>query len=242
MHGEGSGFIVSPDGLILTNAHVVRDAKDVTVKLTDRREFAAKVLGADPKTDVAVLKIDAKDLPMVPLGKVTRACRVGEWVLAIGSPFGFENSVTAGVVSAKGRSLPDDSFVPFIQTDVAVNPGNSGGPLFNTRGEVVGINSQIYSHTGGYQGLSFAIPIDVATRVKDQIVATGKASHARLGVTVQEVNQTLADSFSLDRPEGALVASVDPSSPAEKAGLKSGDVIRKFNGQPIVDARATCRP
>ncbi|MCB4363452.1 DegQ family serine endoprotease [Hydrogenophaga taeniospiralis] len=233
VHGQGSGFIISADGLILTNAHVVRDASEVIVKLTDRREFKAKVLGSDPKTDVAVLRIDAKDLPTVPMGS-TRDLKVGEWVLAIGSPFGFENSVTAGVVSAKGRSLPDDSFVPFIQTDVAVNPGNSGGPLFNSRGEVVGINSQIYSQSGGYQGLSFAIPIELVTQVKDQIVATGKASHARLGVTVQEVNQALADSFKLDRPEGALVASVEPGGPADKAGLKPGDVIRQANGQRIV--------
>jgi len=233
MHAQGSGFIVSADGLILTNAHVVRDAKEVTVKLTDRREFDAQVLGADPKTDVAVLRIKAKDLPTVPLGSA-RDLKVGEWVLAIGSPFGFENSVTAGVVSAKGRSLPDDNFVPFIQTDVAVNPGNSGGPLFNTRGEVVGINSQIYTHTGGYQGLSFAIPIEVAAKVRDQIVATGHASHARLGVTIQEINQTLAESFGLDRPEGALVSNVVPGSAAEKAGLKAGDVIRKFDGQAIV--------
>jgi serine protease Do len=232
-HGLGSGFIISPDGIILTNAHVVKDATEVTVKLTDRREFRAKVLGADPKTDIAVLKINAKDLPVVKLGKVSDL-RTGEWVLAIGSPFGFENTVTAGVVSAKGRSLPDDSAVPFIQTDVAVNPGNSGGPLFNSRGEVVGINSQIYSRSGGYQGVSFAIPIDLASRVKDQIVATGKVEHARLGVVVQEVNQTLADSFKLDRPEGALVASVQKGSPAAKAGLQSGDVILKVNGQPIV--------
>jgi serine protease Do len=233
MHGLGSGFIVSPDGVILTNAHVVKDASEVTVKLTDRREYRAKVLGADPKTDIAVLKIDAKNLPVVKLGEA-KALRAGEWVAAIGSPFGFENTVTVGVVSAKGRSLPDDSAVPFIQTDVAVNPGNSGGPLFNGRGEVVGINSQIYSRSGGYQGLSFAIPIDVATRVKDQIVATGKVEHARLGVVVQEVNQTLADSFKLDRPEGALVASVEKGSPAAKAGLQPGDVIRAVNGQPIV--------
>jgi serine protease Do len=231
--GEGSGFIISPDGVIMTNAHVVRDATEVMVKLTDRREFAAKVLGSDPKTDVAVIKIDAKNLPTVPLGQA-RDLKVGEWVLAIGSPFGFENSVTAGVVSAKGRSLPDDSLVPFIQTDVAVNPGNSGGPLFNTRGEVVGINSQIYSQSGGYQGLSFAIPIELATKIKDQIVATGHVSHARLGVAIQEVNQALADSFHLDRPEGALVSSVDAGGPAEKAGLQSGDVILKVNGQPIV--------
>jgi serine protease Do len=231
--GQGSGFIIAQDGLILTNAHVVRDAKEVMVKLTDRREFRAKVLGADPRTDVAVLRIDAKNLPTVALGN-SRDLKVGEWVLAIGSPFGFENSVSAGVVSAKGRSLPDDSFVPFIQTDVAVNPGNSGGPLFNTRGEVVGINSQIYSRSGGYQGLSFAIPIELASRVKDQIVATGQASHARLGVAVQEVNQTFADSFHLDKPEGALVSNVDKDGPADKAGLKSGDVILKVNSQPIV--------
>ena len=235
MRGQGSGFIVSADGLILTNAHVVRSAKDVTVKLTDRREYQAKVLGFDAKTDVAVLKIEARNLPVVTLGS-SRDLKVGEWVLAIGSPFGFENSVSAGVVSAKGRSLPDDSFVPFIQTDVAVNPGNSGGPLLNARGEVVGINSQIYSHTGGYQGLSFAIPIDLVTRIKDQIVATGTASHARLGVAIQNVNQALADSFKLDKPEGALVSNVDVGGPAERAGLKTGDVIRKVNGQPIIAA------
>jgi serine protease Do len=233
VRGEGSGFIVSPDGIVLTNAHVVKDADSVTVKLTDRREFKAKVLGSDPKTDVAVLKIDAKNLPTVKIGD-TRSLNVGEWVLAIGSPFGFENSVTAGVVSAKGRSLPDDSSVAFIQTDVAVNPGNSGGPLFNERGEVVGINSQIYSRSGGYQGLSFAIPIEVATHVKDQIMATGKVEHARLGVMVQEVNQTLADSFGLDSPEGALVSNVEKGGPADKAGLQSGDVIRSVNGQKIV--------
>ena len=232
-HGQGSGFIVSADGLVLTNAHVVKGASDVTVKLTDRREFRAKVLGSDPKTDVAVLKIDAKDLPTVRLG-TTRDLQVGEWVLAIGSPFGFENSVTAGVVSAKGRSLPDDSLVPFIQTDVAVNPGNSGGPLFNARGEVVGINSQIYSRSGGYQGVSFAIPIELAAKIKDQIVATGKVRHAQLGVAVQEVNQAFAESFQLDKPEGALVASVSKGSPAEKAGLQPGDVIRQIDGHAIV--------
>ncbi len=232
-HGLGSGFIVSQDGIIMTNAHVVRDAREVTVKLNDRREFRAKVLGTDPKTDIAVLKIDANKLPIVPLGHSSEL-KVGEWVLAIGSPYGFDSTVTAGVVSAKGRSLPDDSNVPFIQTDVAVNPGNSGGPLFNTRGEVVGINSQIYSQTGGFQGLSFAIPIDLAGRIKDQIVATGKASHAKLGVTVQEVNQGFADSFKLATPEGALVANVERGSPADKAGLKSGDVVRKVNGQRII--------
>lgn len=231
--GQGSGFIISADGLVLTNAHVVKNAERVTVKLTDRREFVAKVLGSDPRTDVAVLRIEAKDLPVVPLGSA-RDLQVGEWVLAIGSPFGFENSVTAGVVSAKGRSLPDDSFVPFIQTDVAVNPGNSGGPLFNSRGQVVGINSQIYSHTGGYQGLSFAIPMETVLQVKDQIVAHSKASHARLGVAVQEINQTLAESFKLDTPEGALVSSVERGGPADKAGLQVGDVIRKVNGQTIV--------
>lgn len=235
VRGEGSGFIVSPDGLIMTNAHVVRGAKDVTVKLTDRREFKAKVLGADPKTDIAVLKIDAHDLPTVHLGN-SKDLQVGEWVLAIGSPFGFENTVTAGVVSAKGRSLPDDSAVPFIQTDVPVNPGNSGGPLFNTAGEVVGINSQIYSRSGGYQGLSFSIPIELAVRVKDQIVATGKVEHARLGVTVQEVNQAFADSFKLPKPEGALVANVEKGSAAERAGLKTGDVILSANGQSIVSS------
>jgi len=232
VYGAGSGFIVSPDGVILTNAHVVRDADQVTVKLQDRREYRAKVLGSDPKTDVAVLKIDAKNLPVVPMGN-TRNLQVGEWVLAIGSPFGLESTVTAGVVSAKGRSLPGDQ-VPFIQTDVAVNPGNSGGPLFNTRGEVVGINSQIYSQTGGYQGLSFAIPIDVAVRIKDQIVATGKVQHAKLGVGMRDIGQDFADAFKLDTPDGALVENVERGSAADKAGLKSGDVIRKVNGQPVI--------
>ena len=233
--GEGSGFIVSPDGVILTNAHVVKDASEVTVKLTDRREYRAKVLGTDPKTDIAVLKIDGKNLPVVALGK-TADLQVGEWVLAIGSPFGFENTVTAGVVSAKNRALPDDSSVPFIQTDVAVNPGNSGGPLFNARGEVVGINSQIYSRTGGYQGVSFAIPIDLADRIKQQIVAHGKVEHAKLGVVVQEVNQALADSFKLASPEGALVSSVEKGGAAERAGLESGDVIRRIDGQAVVSS------
>jgi serine protease Do len=235
MRGEGSGFIVGADGIIMTNAHVVKDATDVVVKLTDRREYKAKVLGSDPKTDIAVLKINASNLPVVTLGSVDNL-RVGEWVLAIGSPFGFENSVTAGVVSAKGRSLPDDSAVPFIQTDVAVNPGNSGGPLFNARGEVVGINSQIYSQSGGYQGVSFSIPIDLAVKIKDEIVAHGKVEHAKLGVSVQEVNQSLADSFGLDRPAGALVANVEKGSPADHAGLKPGDVIRSVNGKPIVSS------
>ncbi|MDB5898198.1 MAG: Peptidase Do [Ramlibacter sp.] len=235
VRGMGSGFIVAADGIIMTNAHVVKDATEVVVKLTDRREFRAKVLGTDPKTDIAVLKINATNLPTVTLGS-TENLRVGEWVLAIGAPFGFENTVTAGVVSAKGRSLPDDSAVPFIQTDVAVNPGNSGGPLFNARGEVVGINSQIYSQSGGYQGVSFAIPIDLASKIKDQIVRNGKVEHAKLGVAVQEVNQSLADSFGLERPEGALVANVEKGSPAERAGLKAGDVIRSANGRTIVSS------
>jgi serine protease Do len=230
--GAGSGFIVSPDGVILTNAHVVHGADEVTVKLQDRREFRAKVVGTDPRTDVAVLKIDAKNLPVVPMGQ-SRSLLVGEWVLAIGSPYGLESTVTAGVVSATGRSL-QDGVVPFIQTDVAVNPGNSGGPLFNTRGEVVGINSQIYSQTGGYQGLSFAIPIDVAVKIKDQIMATGKVQHAKLGVHVQEVGQAFADSFGLASPEGALVASVERGGPADRAGLKSGDIVRRVNGKAIV--------
>ncbi|MFN3789369.1 Do family serine endopeptidase [Massilia sp.] len=233
--GAGSGFIVSPDGVILTNAHVVQGADEVTVKLHDRREFRAKVVGADPRTDVAVLKIDAKNLPVVPIGK-SRNLAPGEWVLAIGSPYGLESTVTAGVVSATGRNLPDGQ-VPFIQTDVAVNPGNSGGPLFNTRGEVVGINSQIYSQTGGYQGLSFSIPIDVAVKIKDQILTTGKVQHAKLGVAVQEVGQEFADSFRLDTPGGALVSSVERGGPAERAGLKSGDVIRSINGQAITSSR-----
>ena len=232
VRGQGSGFIISSDGLILTNAHVVRDLKDVTVKLSDRREFKAKVLGTDMVTDIAVLRIDAKGLPMVRLGDAQNL-QVGDPVLAIGSPFGFEQTATQGIVSAKGRSLPGDGAVPFIQTDAAVNPGNSGGPLFDGSGAVVGINAQIYSQSGGYQGLSFAIPINVALKVKDQIVATGKAQHARLGVTIQDLNQSLAQSFGLERPDGALVASVAPGSAAAKAGLKSGDVITEVNGEPI---------
>ena len=233
--GEGSGFIVGSDGLILTNAHVVYGAKEVTVKLSDRREFQAKVLGMDPKTDVAVIRIDAQNLPTVRLGN-TKDLQVGEWVLAIGAPFGFENSVTAGVVSAKGRSLPDDSMVPFLQTDVAINPGNSGGPLFNARGEVVGINSQIYTRSGGYQGVSFSIPIELATQIQQQIVAHGKVEHARLGVAVQEVNQGFAESFGLPTPEGALVSSVQDGSPAAKAGLQPGDVVREVDDQRIVSS------
>jgi serine protease Do len=235
MMGEGSGFIVSADGIILTNAHVVDDAQKVTVKLTDRREFEAKVIGSDAKSDVAVLKIDAHNLPVVKLGD-PRGLQVGEWVVAIGSPFGFENSVTAGIVSAKGRTLPDDSYVPFIQTDAAVNPGNSGGPLFNLRGEVVGINSQIYSRSGGYQGLSFAIPIDVAMNVGKQLQAKGRVTRGKLGVGIQDVDQALAESFGLDVPRGALVSSVEKGGPADKAGLKEGDVIIGFEGQAIDSA------
>ena len=231
-HGLGSGFIVSPDGVILTNAHVVADADEVMVKLTDKREFKAKVVGLDKLSDVAVLKIDAKNLPTVKIGD-SRQSRVGEWVVAIGSPFGFENSVTAGIVSAKSRTLPDEGYVPFLQTDVAINPGNSGGPLFNMNGEVIGINSQIYSRSGGYQGLSFAIPIDVAMKVERQLVEHGKVSRGRLGVMIQEVNQDLADAFGLDKPAGALVSSVEKGSPAEKAGIEPGDVILKFNDKAI---------
>jgi len=231
-HGLGSGFIISSDGLILTNAHVVRDAQEVTVKLADRRELKAKVLGADPATDIAVLRVSATGLPTVRIGD-PKALQVGDYVLAIGAPFGFDQSATAGIVSAKGRSLPGDAYVPFIQTDAAVNPGNSGGPLFDAGGNVVGINAQIYSQTGGYQGLSFAIPIDVALHAKEQIVATGHASHARLGVMVQDLNQALAESFGLSRPDGALISNVDPDSPAAAAGLKPGDVITQVNGATI---------
>lgn len=229
----GSGFIISSDGLILTNAHVVRAATEVIVKLSDRREFKAKVLGSDTATDIAVLRIDAKNLPVVRLGDAQQL-QVGDPVLAIGSPFGFEQTATQGIVSAKGRSLPGDTAVPFIQTDAAVNPGSSGGPLFDASGAVVGINAQIYSQSGGYQGLSFAIPINVALKVKDQIVATGRASHARLGVTVQDLNQTLAESFGLSRPDGALIANVAPDSAAAAAGLLPGDVVTEVNGEPIV--------
>jgi len=230
--GLGSGFIVSADGLVLTNAHVVRSGSEVVVRLTDKREFKAKVVGADPQTDVAVLKIDATNLPTVKIGD-PNAVRVGEWVVAIGSPYGFDNSVTAGIVSAKSRALPDGTYVPFIQTDVAVNPGNSGGPLFNMKGEVIGINSQIYSRTGGYQGLSFAIPIDVAAKVQTQLVRYGKVTRGRFGVMIQEVNQSLAESFGLKKPAGALVSSVENGSPAAKAGIEPGDVILKVDGKDI---------
>jgi serine protease Do len=232
VRGEGSGFIVRADGLILTNAHVVADADEVLVKLTDRREFRARVLGSDKLTDIAVLKIDARDLPAAPLA-AAQSIRVGEWVLAIGSPYGFASTVTAGVISATRRALPGAGSVSFIQTDAAINPGNSGGPLINMRGEVVGINSQIYSRSGGYQGLSFAIPIEIALRVQQQIMATGQVRHARLGVSVQEVDQTMAEAFKLERPAGALVSDVVKGSAAEKAGLASGDVVLAVNGQAI---------
>jgi serine protease Do len=230
--GLGSGFIVESDGVILTNAHVVDGADEVRVKLSDRREFKGKVLGVDAPTDIAVVKIDAKGLPTVKLGD-PRGVRVGEWVLAIGSPFGFDNTVTAGIVSATSRSLPEGTYVPFIQTDAAINPGNSGGPLFNLRGEVIGINSQIYSRTGGYMGVAFAIPINVAADVEKQLVKNGKVERGRIGVAIQEVNASLASSFGLDRPQGALVSSVEPNGPADKAGIKPGDVLLAVNGKPV---------
>ena len=235
MHAQGSGFIVSSDGIVLTNAHVVEGAKEVTVKLMDHREFKAKVLGRDKASDIAVLKIDARDLPTVRIGNSDQL-GVGDYVLAIGAPFGLEETATAGIVSATGRSLPGDGAVPFIQTDAAVNPGNSGGPLFDASGAVVGINSQIYSNSGGYQGVSFAIPINLAQGVEQQIVKTGKVEHGRLGVEVQNVDQALAQSFKLSSPAGALVAKVEPDSAAARAGLQVGDVILKFNGSPIADA------
>jgi serine protease Do len=235
MHAQGSGFLVSSDGIVLTNAHVVDGAKEVTVKLSNHREYKAKVLGADRSSDIAVLKIDAHGLPTVQLGD-SNQLNVGDYVLAIGEPFGLEETATAGIVSAKGRSLPGDGYVPFIQTDAAVNPGNSGGPLFDANGNVVGINAQIYSNSGGYEGVSFAIPINLAVQVKDQIVKTGKVTHGRLGVEVQTLDQSLADSFKMKAPNGALVAKVEPDSAAARAGLKVGDVILEFNGNPIVDA------
>jgi serine protease Do len=228
----GSGFIISADGYILTNAHVVEGADEINVRCTDKREYKAKVIGSDKRTDVALIKVDASGLPVVRFGDPVKL-KVGEWVVAIGSPFGFENSVTAGIVSAKGRSLPQENFVPFIQTDVAINPGNSGGPLFNMRGEVVGINSQIYSRTGGFMGLSFAIPIDVALDVQRQLRDKGRVSRGRIGVVVQEVTRDIATSFGLDRPRGALVNSVEKGSPADKAGFEATDIIIKFDGKTV---------
>jgi serine protease Do len=228
----GSGFIISADGYIMTNAHVVDHADKITVRLTDKREYRAKVIGADKRTDVALLKIEATSLPKINVGDPNRL-KVGEWVVAIGSPFGFDNSVTAGIVSAKGRSLPQDNFVPFIQTDVAINPGNSGGPLFNMNEEVVGINSQIYTRSGGSMGLSFAIPIDVAMQVVDQLRNTGKVTRGRIGVTIQELTRELAESFGLNTPNGALVSNVEKNAPADKAGIQASDVILKFNGKPV---------
>jgi serine protease Do len=228
----GSGFIISSDGYVLTNAHVVNDADEVIVKLTDKREFKAKIIGIDRRTDVSLLKIDATGLPKVTLGDPNQL-KVGEWVAAIGAPFGLENTVTAGIVSAKGRALPQENYVPFIQTDVAINPGNSGGPLFNLKGEVVGINSQIYSRSGGYMGLSFAIPIDVAMDVQNQLRAGGKVARGWLGIGIQEVTKELADSFGMKNTNGALVAGVEKGSPAERGDLELGDVILKFDGKPI---------
>jgi serine protease Do len=228
----GSGFILSADGYILTNAHVVDGADEINVKLTDKREFKAKVIGADKRTDVALIKIEGASLPVVKFGDPNKL-KVGEWVVAIGSPFGFENTVTAGIVSAKGRSLPQENFVPFIQTDVAINPGNSGGPLFNMRGEVVGINSQIYSRTGGFMGLSFAIPIDVAIDIQKQLREKGRVARGRIGVVIQEVTRDLATSFGLDRARGALVNSVEKGSPADKAGIEATDIIVGFDGKPV---------
>ena len=229
--GQGSGFIISSDGYILTNAHVVNDASEVTVRLTDRREFHAKVIGVDGRSDVAVIKINGQNLPTVHIGDAAKV-RPGEWVVAIGSPFGFENSVTAGIVSATARAM-DGQYTPFIQTDVAVNPGNSGGPLFNMAGEVIGINSQIYSQTGGFMGISFAIPIDMAIDVKEQLVHNGKVERGKIGVLVQDVSQQIADSFGLDRPRGAVIAQLEPHGPAESAGLRPGDIILSVNGAVI---------
>ena len=228
----GSGFIISSDGYVLTNYHVVGEADEIVVRLQDRRELDAELIGSDPQSDLALIKVDASDLPVVDIGS-SDDLQVGEWVLAISAPFGFDSSVTAGIVSAKGRSLPTDNYVPFIQTDVAINPGNSGGPLFNLNGQVVGINSQIVSRSGGYMGLSFAIPIDLAMDVADQLKETGEVSRGWLGVLIQEVDRDLAESFGLDKPMGALVAQVQSGSPAAEAGLQPGDVIIAFNGREI---------
>jgi serine protease Do len=235
LRGLGSGFFVRSDGVILTNAHVVENATEVTVSLTDEREFTGRVLGADPVSDVAVVKIDAQNMPTVPIGKPANA-QPGDWVLAIGAPFGFENSVTAGVVSAKGRSLPDNSGVPFIQTDVPINPGNSGGPLFTLNGEVIGINSQIYSNTGAYQGMSFAIPIDVAMKIAEQLISTGRVVRAHLGVSFQDVTPALAEAFGLPAARGALINDIGVDTPAHHAGLKAGDVIVAVNDAVVAHA------
>lgn len=236
----GSGFIISRDGYLLTNYHVIRDADEIIVRLSDRRELIAELIGSDERSDLALLKVDADDLPMVEVGS-SEDLKVGEWVLAIGSPFGFDHSVTAGIVSAKGRSLPSENYVPFIQTDVAINPGNSGGPLFNLDGEVVGINSQIYSRTGGFMGLSFAIPIDMAMQVVDQLKTQGYVSRGWLGVLIQNVTRDLAESFGMDQPRGALVAQVMPDSPAARAGIQVGDVIVEFDGH-VVDKSSELPP
>jgi len=228
----GSGFIISNDGYVLTNNHVIDGAESVMVRLNDRREIEAKVIGTDPRTDIALLKIEAKSINAVKIGDPSKL-RVGEAVLAIGSPFGFDYSATAGIVSAKSRALPSEAYVPFIQTDVAINPGNSGGPLFNARGEVIGINSQIYSRSGGFMGVSFAIPIDVAMEVVAQLQARGKVTRGYLGVAIQDVTKNLADAYGLSRPAGALIANVEPGSPADKAGIKQGDVVIRFDGKPI---------
>ncbi len=231
----GSGFIIGSDGYILTNSHVVEGADEILVRLSDRREFAARVIGRDKRSDIALLKVDATGLPVAHFGSPA-ALRVGDWVLAIGSPFGFESTVTAGIVSAKGRSLPDETLVPFIQTDVAINPGNSGGPLFNLKGEVVGINSQIYSRSGGFMGISFSIPIDVALDVQQQLRQYGRVRRGRIGVVIQDVSRDVADSFGLKQPAGALVSAVDPDGPAVPAGIKVGDVILRFDGKPVADS------
>ncbi len=229
----GSGFIISSDGYVMTNHHVIKDATEILVRLSDRRELEATLIGSDERSDVALLKIDADNLPVVKIGD-SEKLKVGEWVLAIGTPFGFDHSVTAGIVSAKGRALPRENYVPFIQTDVAINPGNSGGPLFNLDGEVVGVNSQIYSRTGGFMGLSFAIPIDMAMQVVGQLKDSGRVTRGWLGVLIQDVTRELAESFGMDKPRGALVAKVVPDSPAESAGLKVGDIITQFNGKTVI--------
>ena len=233
----GSGFFISPDGYVLTNAHVVAEADEIVVRTSDRREFLAKLVGTDKRSDIALLKVEARGLSPVKMG-TAKDLKVGEWVLAIGSPFGFEHSATAGIVSAKGRSLPSENYVPFIQTDVAINPGNSGGPLFNLDGEVVGVNSQIYSRTGGFMGLSFAVPIDMAMDVVEQLKTTGHVSRGWLGVLIQDLTRELAETFGMDQPKGALIAQVLPHSPAEEAGLRAGDVVVRFNGKDVIRSSA----